>query len=97
MLARLIGNGWSSRHTGSTVIDWEMGAAGKARADRVENNGICSVRDFLQRDGAGEPILGLRQDLFSIGDMRKMKIFESAGGALMCSEEALSQCVQFGP
>ena len=59
-------------------------------------NGICSVRDFLQRDGAGEPILGLRQDLFSIGDMRKMKIFESAGGALMCSEEALSQSVQFG-
>jgi hypothetical protein len=90
------GTAGSSRHTGSTVIDWEMGAAGKARADRVENNGIRSISDFLQRHGTGEPILGLGQDLISIGDRRKMKVFESASSALMCPEEALSQSDEFG-
>jgi hypothetical protein len=60
-----------------------MGAASKARADGVENSGVRSINDFLQRHGTGEPILGLRQNLFSIGDRRKMKVFESAGGALL--------------
>jgi hypothetical protein len=73
-----------------------MGAAGKARADRFENNGIRSISDFLQRDGTGEPILGLREDLFSIGDRREMKVFESVGGALLCLKERLSQNNQFG-
>ena len=77
-------------------MDWEMGAAGKAHADRFENNSIRSISDFLQRDGTGEPILGLRQDLVSIGDRREMKVFESAGGALFRPEEALSQSDQFG-
>jgi hypothetical protein len=71
-------------------------APSKARTDRFENKGICPVSNFLQGDGTDEPILGLRQDLFSIGDRRKMKVFQGAGGARNRPEKALSQSDQFG-
>ena len=84
----------SSRHIGLTVIDLRRRESRQQGVLHVRfergTSGISSVGgDFLQRDGTGEPFLGLRRMICSRLGIEEMKVSRGAGGALMRAEKHL--------